>query len=145
MERLSKYYDNGVAYFELNNAKHTGRVADRLSAGEDALELIEEYNIPDLPTLEALLKANADGRVVVLPFKPEKGKTLIDVTEYVEPHPHPYWYEVDGSELTISFGKNGEPTYTLDFIDYTADAFGTVIFESEAEAWAALDKQKSNE
>lgn len=78
---------------------------------------------------------------VVLPFKPHKGKTLIDVTEFVEHHPHPDWYEVGGSEVTISFSENGEPTFTLDCTDYTAEDFGTVIFESEAEAWAALEEE----
>lgn len=109
----------------------------------DIMEKLQDYNIL---TLETMLKANAEGRIVVLPFRPEKGKTLIDVTEFVEPHSHshPDWYEVDCSEVTISFGKNGETTYTLDCTDYTAEAFGTVIFESEAEAWASLDKEKSD-
>lgn len=135
----------------------TSRFADYTQAGgnwtksEYAAELqryeniMEQCNMKDIQALETLLKANARGLVVVLPFRPEKGKTLIDVTEFVEPRPHSDWYKVDGSEVAISFGKNGEPTYTLDCIDYTADAFGTVIFESESEAWAALEKEKSNE
>lgn len=62
MERLSKKAHTGAPYFYLNDAMHTGRIANRLSEGEDALQLMEQYNI-DLLTLEVLLKANAEGQV----------------------------------------------------------------------------------
>lgn len=110
--------------------------ARRLRTCED---ILEHYGISECEELEAILRANADKKTITLPFKPKRGKTLIDITECVEKRNDPEWYEVDGSEITISYNNgDDEPIFTIDCTDYFTDSFGTVIFEDEKEAFAAI-------
>lgn len=131
MERLTR---KGETY-----AGGTGKLANALRCYED---LLEQYNIPDLPTLETLLKANAEGRRKISTLA--IGQKLYKLDDYGGIQE----WDVCAVDIGGCAGETwlcerdfGTEVYTFDIDDLKHG----VIFLTRQEAEDALEKEKSNE
>lgn len=126
MERLtSKFADYTQAEGNWVKSEYTAQL-------QRYENLMEQYNIPDLPALETLLKANAEGLVVVLPAAKGSEFLIEGCMDY------PVVFEDVG--IWIQAIEEGE-WHTLDEINFD---IGAGIYLTHQEAEAALEKEKSN-
>lgn len=91
--------------------------------------------LTELQTMRQKLK---DGLLVELPFIPKNGKKLIDITEHIEEHPYPDYYDIDGSSITLVPTGGDSYRYMLDDFEYDFASFGKIVFEEPEDALRAL-------
>lgn len=101
--------------------------------------LMEQYNIPDLSALETLLKANAEGRAVVLPCKPQLFIYPVYRHEVLEWFVSGFLIDISGALIVECHDEN-----TGIDAAFWPDDFGKTVFLTRQEAEAAIEKEKTN-
>lgn len=166
MERLTDYHvDGSGAYmvcsgacidddFDCNNCKKLDEMVDRLAAYEDtglepeeieeakgrvdlkfALWVSKVWGLAD-GRLNDILKAEKDGRLVVLPAKPDE-----TVYQRKKGDDIPSMFRLDG----VTIDEDGEITYQTHWGEaFTPDDFGKTIFLTREEAEAELKKREAD-
>ena len=129
--RLSEYEDTGLEPDEILTCKELAEAAY-------AFILLKEYkSLGTIDHIRELLKAEQDGRLLVLPCK--IGDTVYDISEFVEGIPYPEMYEFHTDYIGIRKSDDGKTVISLDFMDYYMDDFGRIVFTSREEAEKALE------
>lgn len=138
MERLTERLPNGVIRVDFTKQKES--VMSRLAAIEDILG--DEY---DLDRLRDLVKADREGRCVVIDVKIGQRVWILDVGEYGDDEiAQPLGLEVYGITLsddheTYYFVK---PPLGMDIDPFSHEDIGKTVFLSREEAEKALEGMK---
>ena len=138
MERLTERLPNGVIRVDFTKQKES--VMSRLAAIEDILG--DEY---DLDRLRDLVKADREGRCVVIDVKIGQRVWILDVGEYGDDEiAQPLGLEVYGIALsddheTYYFVK---PPLGMDIDPFSHEDIGKTVFLSREEAEKALEGMK---